>query len=410
MITKYSFSAGTQTFSDCWAIIHSILKGENLQDGGWIKKFETAFADYIGTKHAFSFAAGRMGLYCVLEALNIGEGDEIILPAYTCVVVPNALIYKKVKPVYVDIDQQTLNIDVSKIEEKITSKTKAVIAQHSFGLPCDMDKIIEIARKHKLYVIEDACLALGAEYIGKKAGNLGDVAFFSLDNTKVISTEIGGMVTTNNKNIAEKIKKTQENILFFSKWQILRIIFQYILSTITYHPQMYFIGRYMNSIFFRSPLCFLLRDENMLDKPQQYAYPARLSNIQARIGLNQLKNIDVNINHRIKLAEEYKKILSSYNVKFVNEPSNKDDYKHIYLRYTVLVEDPLTWRNTITNLHKLGDWFNSIAHGRTDNLELIGYKSGSCPVAEYMVKYNINFPTHLRIKNVNKILNVRREL
>lgn len=137
-----------------------------------------------------------MSLYVILEALGIGSKDEIILPAFTCVVVPNAMIYHGIKPVYVDIEPDTYNIDVSKIKEKITPQTKAIYAQHTFGIPCNMDCIARIAKDHGLIVIEDCAHALGASLNGRKVGSLGHVAYFSTDHSKVISTSTGGMITT----------------------------------------------------------------------------------------------------------------------------------------------------------------------------------------------------------------------
>ena len=153
-----------------------------------------------------------MSLYVILEVLGIGPGDEIILPAFTSVVVPNAMIYRGVKPVYVDIEAVTYNIDVSKIEEKITPKTKAIYAQHTFGIVFSMEVIGGIAEKHGLYVIEDCAHALGASLNGRMAGTLGHVAYFSTDHSKVISTSSGSMITTDDLEIAAKICEAQRSL------------------------------------------------------------------------------------------------------------------------------------------------------------------------------------------------------
>ncbi len=132
------------------------------------------------------FFKGRVALYAILKAMEIQSGDEVILPGFTRVVVPNAIIYLNGRPVYVDIDKKTYNIDVTKIEEKIKYRTKAIVAQHTFGIPAEMDKISEIAKKYNLYVIEDACHAIGSKYKGKEVGPFSDAAFFSYvsKNTK----------------------------------------------------------------------------------------------------------------------------------------------------------------------------------------------------------------------------------
>jgi len=119
--------------------------------------------------HIYTFFKGRVALYAILKAMGISSNDEVIVPGFTCVVVPNAIMYALAKPVYVDIDKKDYNIDVDKIEEKITKNTKVIIAQHTFGIPANMDRIVEICKRYKLYLIEDACHALGSTYKGKGA-------------------------------------------------------------------------------------------------------------------------------------------------------------------------------------------------------------------------------------------------
>ena len=129
-------------------------------------------------ENRFYFFKGRVALYAILKSIGIGQGDEVILPGFTCVVVPNAITYLGAKPVYIDIASVTFNIDPSKIEEKITEKTRAIIAQHTFGIPAEMDIIMEMAKKYNLYVIEDSCHAIGSKYKGKEIGTFGDASFF----------------------------------------------------------------------------------------------------------------------------------------------------------------------------------------------------------------------------------------
>jgi perosamine synthetase len=399
---RYTFYAGTVTRKEIWAVVRAFLTLKPFVAGGEIKKFERAFAEYVGVDQAFSFGAGRMALYAILEALGIGAGDEVILPAYTCVVVPNAIIYRGAKPVYVDIDRQTLNIDVNKIAAKITPKTRAIMAQHTFGLPCDMDAIMAVAREHKLAVIEDCCLALGAEYKGRKVGTFGTASFFSFDSTKVINTELGGLAATADPLLAAKIRTSQSHAPFFTKGVVLRLALQYLLSAFVYLPKFYYLGRYFMALWDRSPFAFLLTDENMLKKPTEYPYPARLSNLQAMIGLEQLKQIEKNLEHRINTAREYERIFNGYPVELVNRAPN-NDYKHIYLRFTFLLDDRLAWAAKYDKKIETGTWFDSIAHGRHERLEEIGYLPGSCPVGEATAKRNINLPTHLRVKGIEKI-------
>ncbi len=137
------------------------------------EKYQSAFADWFGETNVFSFWKGRVGLYAILKSLDVGEGDEVILPGYTCVMDVNPIKYLGAKPVYVDIESDTFNMNVNLLEEKITSKTKVIIAQHTYGYVCDMDAILEIANRHNITVIEDCCLALGFTFKGRFVGNFG---------------------------------------------------------------------------------------------------------------------------------------------------------------------------------------------------------------------------------------------
>ena len=211
-------------------------------DGPEIAEYEKCFAAATGSRYAFSFASGRMSLYVILEALGIGPGDEIILPAFTCVAVPNAMIYRGVKPVYVDIEAVTYNIDVSKIEEKISLRTKAIYAQHTFGIVCDMEGISGIAEKRGLYVIEDCAHALGASLNGRMAGSLGHVAYFSTDHSKVISTSTGGMVTTSDPEIAAKICEAQRSTPFLNPKSIRAVLWTFIIEYVLISPAAGFSG------------------------------------------------------------------------------------------------------------------------------------------------------------------------
>ena len=165
--------------------------------GKYVREFEERFADYCGCKYGVAVCNGTVALHLALVAAGIGEGDEVIIPDFTMIATAFAVCYTGAKPVFVDADPETWNIDSSKIEEKITSRTKAIIPVHLFGLMCDMDAIANIAKKHGLMVIEDAAEAHGAEYKGHKSGSVSNLAAFSFFANKNITTGEGGMVVTN---------------------------------------------------------------------------------------------------------------------------------------------------------------------------------------------------------------------
>jgi len=178
----------------------SYILGENN------KKFEEEMCNYLDVKHTVTLNSGTDALHLALRALDIGEGDEVISTAFTFVATSESIGIVGAKPVFVDIDPDTFNIDASKIEAAITPKTKAIIPVHLYGQPCDMDVIMDIAKRHNLFVIEDACQAIGAEYKGKKVGTIGDVGCFSFYPTKNLGTMgDGGLLSTNSTYIKDRV-------------------------------------------------------------------------------------------------------------------------------------------------------------------------------------------------------------
>ena len=179
-----------------------VLQSGTLSLGPKLSEFEKMFASYIGVKYAVAVNSGTSGLHLIVKALNIKEGDEVITTPFSFVASANCILFEGAKPVFVDIDEITYNIDSRKIEAAITPKTKAILPVHVFGQACDMDPIIAIAKKHSLKIIEDSCEAVGAKYKHKKAGTFGDAAVFAFYPNKQMTTGEGGMIDTNNDEIA----------------------------------------------------------------------------------------------------------------------------------------------------------------------------------------------------------------
>ncbi|SFR18056.1 DegT/DnrJ/EryC1/StrS family aminotransferase [Desulfoscipio geothermicus] len=180
----------------------SVLKSRWLSMGPVILDFEKKIADYIGVKYAVAVNSGTSGLHLIVRGLGLGEGDEVITTPFSFISSANCLLFERVRPVFADIDPQTLNIDVSQIKQKITSKTKAILPVHVFGHPADMTDILDIALKSGLNIIEDACEAIGARYNGKLAGSESDAAVFAFYPNKQITTGEGGVIVTNRKDLA----------------------------------------------------------------------------------------------------------------------------------------------------------------------------------------------------------------
>ena len=174
--------------------IRKTLSSNNSLDV--VSSYEHQMTSLIGSGFGISFAAGRMAFYSLLKALNIGIGDEVILPGFTCSVMPNAVWRSGAIPVFADIDKDTFGSDPVEIEKRISSRTKLIVAQHSFGIPCDIPAIVEVGKKHGIFVVEDCAIALDSAINGIKVGNWGDAAIFSTDHSKPLNTLIGGFLYT----------------------------------------------------------------------------------------------------------------------------------------------------------------------------------------------------------------------
>lgn len=261
--------------------------------GKYVTAFEQKFAEYCGCKYGVTVCNGTVALHLALVALGIGKGDEVIIPNFTMIATAFAVCYTGATPVFVDADPDTWNIDVTKIEEKITPRTKAIIPAHLFGLMCDMDEINAISKKHGLKVLEDAAEAHGAECKGHRAGSCSDIAAFSFFANKNITTGEGGMVVTNNEELYNKLR---------------------------YHKNM----------------CF------PLDGPRNYlhydiGFNYRMSNVVAAIGLAQVEKADVYRQMRINNNHLYRELLAD--VSGIQFQKRNNDYLYVAWMNAILVDE-----------------------------------------------------------------------
>jgi len=190
---------------DIQAVVR-VLRTSQLSLGPVLGEFERCFAEYVGTSHAVAVSSGTAGLHLALLALGIGEGDEVIVPSFTFIAAANAIRYVGAAPVFVDIDPVTLNMDAACVERAITPRTRALMVVHTFGCPADMGALLEIAGRHRLKVIEDACEAIGAEYQGRKVGTFGDAGVFAFYPNKQITTGEGGMIVARDAEVAATLR------------------------------------------------------------------------------------------------------------------------------------------------------------------------------------------------------------
>ncbi|PYV03788.1 MAG: polysaccharide biosynthesis protein [Acidobacteria bacterium] len=180
--------------------VNAVLRTPHLSIGPCVDEFERRVADYAGARHAVAVSSGTAGLHLAVIAVGVTDGDEVITTPFSFVASANVALYERARPVFVDVDPESLNIDANRIESAITPRTKAILPVHAFGQPADMDAILDIARRHKLIVIEDACEAIGAEYKGRKAGALGHAGVFAFYPNKQMTTGEGGVIVTGDDN------------------------------------------------------------------------------------------------------------------------------------------------------------------------------------------------------------------
>jgi perosamine synthetase len=202
---KIPLSAPDITEAEIEAVV-AVLRSSRLSLGPVTEQFEAQVAGFVSVPDAIAVSSGTAGLHLCIRALDIGEGDEVIVPSFAFIAAANAIRYERAMPVFVDIDPVTLNIDPQRIEDAITPKTRAIMAVHTFGVPAEMSAILEIAARHGLVVIEDACEAIGAEYEGQKAGSMGHAGVFAFYPNKQITTGEGGMVVTRDEAFARRIR------------------------------------------------------------------------------------------------------------------------------------------------------------------------------------------------------------
>ncbi len=376
---------GTNTWEE-WRGALGICLGWKRVSDRLITEYESAFARAVGAPHAISFGSGRMALYAALSSLGVREQDEVILPAFTCVVVPNAVLYLGARPVYVDIRLEDFNIDTELLEKAITPRTKVILAQHTFGRPCDLEAISKIAKRHGIKVIEDCAHAFGATYRGKPVGGFGDLAIYSTDHSKVINTHLGGVVTAP-APLHQSLREFQKKSPPLSARHQLKIQLSFLIEFIFLHPVMHRISKLPFLVFNKLGFLFYFKDELQTRKPP--GYPCPMTRFQAWLGLSQLRAAPKMLEHRSRVASLFAEA-GLISPRELSEGS-------AWLRVSWFTENRARLEKKIGKLFELGIWFTSVVSGRDDHFEQVGYAEGSCPRAEWACSRIINFPTHPRV-------------
>lgn len=371
-----------------------------LVPGNWIqgqaqKEVEDWFKkNYFGATVA-TFNSGRSALFALLQYFGISHGDEVIVQAFTCVAVPNAVLWVGATPIYVDLDD-TYNLDFSECEKKITKKTKAIIVQHTFGLPADIEAIVALAKKNNLLVIEDCAHCLGTLYKGKMLGSYGDAAFFSFGRDKVVSSVWGGAACINEKckieNVKLKLREIHDAIPYPSKFWI----FQQLL-----HPIAFRLILPLYQLGIGKLLLVCLQTFKMLSFPvypeekngeQPNVFPKKYPNALAVLLVRQLRKLERYQWQRCENTSVYMNKLKSSG-KVVEQVK---EYRLGLLRYPMTVDNPkelIEYAKTQGIL--LGNWYHHVIDPSGVDFVRLGYKKGSCPKAEYAAKHIVNLPTRV---------------
>lgn len=343
-----------------------VLKSDYLTTGPKIKEFEEALASVTGTGYSVAFSSGTAALHAACFVSGVAEGDEIITSAMTFAASANCAFYVGAKPVFADIDPVTYNIDVKDIEKKITNRTKAIIPVHYTGQPCQMDKIVQLAKEHNLTIIQDASHALGAEYKNKKIAQYGDMTIYSFHPVKHITSGEGGAIATNDYELYQKLLQFRVHGITREKDRMSE-----------YHGGWYYEQQFLG-------------------------YNYRITDIQTVLGLSQLKRLDEFIEKRKHIAYKYNKAFDELKgVTIPNQLQNTQSSWHIYVLQFELdklnivrkdIYDKLRNMNIGVNVHYIPVYYHPFYRNK-------GYKKGLCPEAEKLYEGIITLPLYPDLKD-----------
>jgi perosamine synthetase len=354
-------------------VTKAVSAGWISSSGGYVKEFEEAFAKYLDVPLAVTTTSGTAALHLALVAAGIGPGDEVIIPSFTMIATAFAVCYTGAKPVFVDAEAKTWNIDVAQIASKITARTKAILPVHVYGHACDMDALDALAREHQLLVIEDAAEAIGSRYQGKLCGRLGDMSCFSFFANKLVTTGEGGMVAARDERFADRL-------------------------------------RYYKN------LCFPLQG------PRRYlhediGFNYRMPNVLAAIGLAQLERVDFYLENRRRNAAYYGERLAQQ--RGITTPPNEPYTLNSYWMYGILIEDDFgpTRDEVMTLLRGAGIDTRSffVSMHRQPALAKYGCDvSGAYPVSDELARKGLYLPSGSGLREeelsrvVDTLLSLRR--
>ena len=361
-----------------------------------IEEYQQKFARFFGAERAFAFWKGRVALYALLRALDVGRDDEVILPGYTCVMNVNPIKYVGARPVYVDIEPYTFNMNVNLLKEKITNKTKVIIAQHTYGYPCEMDKIMKIAQSSGICVIEDCCLALGSKYQGRMVGTFGRAGYFSSQWNKPYTTGLGGMVITSDRELTKRIESLAATEMFPpSSREVFMLRMQLIIYRLFIYPRTTALAQSLFRYLTKKGVVVGSSSTSEYEPEEADDFFKAMSTVQARSGIRQLDKIDENIAHRKKMAQLYDELFAARG--WQDRNYDRDLSEPVMVRYPVRIAEK---KDALARAAKagieLGSWFECPLHPIETPLASHDYELGMCPEAEKASGQVVNLPLHPR--------------
>jgi perosamine synthetase len=351
-------------------LLECIETGWISSEGPFVKKFEEQFAARVGRKYAVAVCNGSVALDAAVVALGIGAGDEVILPTFTIISCAAAIVRAGAVPVVVDCDPHTWNMDVNQIEEKITSKTKAIMVVHIYGLPVDMEPVLALADKYGLRIIEDAAEMHGQTYKDNPCGSFGDISTFSFYPNKHITTGEGGMIVTNDEKIAERCRS---------------------LRNLCFHPQKRFVH-------------------------EDLGWNFRITNLQAALGIAQLERLNEFVARKRRMGQKYTELLSD--IPNLQLPVAKTDYgENIYWVYGLVLQDEVPFAATEA-MQRLAKYrigtrpFFWSMHEQPVFKKMGLFESISCPVAERIARRGFYIPSGMALtdQQIERVVTVVKEI
>jgi dTDP-4-amino-4,6-dideoxygalactose transaminase len=352
------------------------------------------------SQNTFYFYRGRVALYALLRALNAEPHDEVILQAFTCLAVPSPIVALGLRPIYVDIDPKTYNLDPRQMEQRVTPRTRVIIVQHTFGIPAPMDAIVALARNRGLVVIEDCCHTLGSTYGGKRLGCIGDAAFYSYEWGKPIVIGLGGAAVVHSEKLLHNMRALYDTFVDPPLNDVVRVNLQYIAHAMFRRPTFFWTIREIYRRLSKIGIIIgTFPDEEFSGKASDEYQRKMAPSLRARLA-GKLAEMEAGILHRKRVGTQYE---NGFTQLGLVRPKSPRGGETVYLQYPLIVQDK---RRVLREARKwnveLGDLFASPVHPLTSQQwKSVGYEKGCCPIAEDTCGRIVSLPLHESVRQAD---------